>query len=325
MHKSLFVVPAAVVALLAGAGSVHAKPVMADLRIEAGGDSQDEPALGESLEDRRFVTDTATLDTDTRPACGGSGKPKTLQGPTAMGILTNALALNTFLRPLGISDKFPFGLTVCGMGQYVGFESNQFWLYKVNHKSPEVGGDKYTLKPGDDVLWYFSDGAKNQNTGDELAIEAPVRATPGREFTVKVWAYDFAGKRKPAAGAEVRGDTVQTTDANGEARLTIGKPKTTLLRARRGSDIPSPSVQVCSLRPSQCPARRGRAIIGTNRADRITGTAGFDTVSGRRGADRINVAGGWADVVDCGQGRDVVIADRRDRVARDCERVQRRR
>ena len=315
MHKVLFVVPATVAVLLAAAVSVQAKPVIADLRVEA---------AGESLEDRSFVTDTQTVDTDTRPACGGSGNPKTLTGPTAMGVLNSALLMNEFLRPLGISDKFSFGLTVCGIGKYVGFES-AFWLYKVNHKSPEVGGDQYKLNRGDDVLWFFQNTQTGSNTGDELALEAPVRATPGKPFRVRVWAYDFNGVRKPAAGAEVRGDSVQTTDANGYATLVSSKKHGLGVRAVRGNDIASPRVVVCLLKASACPARRGKSIVGSNNADRITGTPGNDNIAALRGADRINVAGGGVDDVDCGQGADVVVADRRDRVAKDCDKVQRRR
>jgi hypothetical protein len=54
---------------------------------------------------------------------------------------------------------------------------------------------------------------------------------------------------------------------------------------------------------------------GTRRPDRVIGT---------RLGDVIDVRGGGVDSVVCGRGFDVVHADRRDRVARDCERVIRR-
>jgi hypothetical protein len=43
------------------------------------------------------------------------------------------------------------------------------------------------------------------------------------------------------------------------------------------------------------------------------------------GNDIVDVRGGGIDTVSCGPGRDTAYADRRDRVARDCERVIRRR
>lgn len=74
-------------------------------------------------------------------------------------------------------------------------------------------------------------------------------------------------------------------------------------------------------------------ITGTDRAERLTGTRGADLVLGRggrdvvdagRGNDRVAVQYDFArDVVRCGPGRDVVTADRLDRVERDCEVVSR--
>jgi hypothetical protein len=75
-------------------------------------------------------------------------------------------------------------------------------------------------------------------------------------------------------------------------------------------------------------------IAGGRGPDRIRGGAGDDVIRGGKGRDRIwagagddriHVAGGGRDRVDCGKGRDVVIADRRDRIAANCERVRIRR
>lgn len=83
-------------------------------------------------------------------------------------------------------------------------------------------------------------------------------------------------------------------------------------------------------------------IDGTPQADRLRGTAlrdliyglaGNDTIAGRGGEDDLHggpgndvllARDGGRDRVDCGRGRDSVVADRDDRVARDCERVIRR-
>jgi Tol biopolymer transport system component len=63
-------------------------------------------------------------------------------------------------------------------------------------------------------------------------------------------------------------------------------------------------------------------ICGRTGRDRILGLEGDDRIASGRGADFIN-AGPGKDVVSCGAGHDRVIADRADRVARDCERVRR--
>jgi hypothetical protein len=77
------------------------------------------------------------------------------------------------------------------------------------------------------------------NTGAELVVQAPSKARAGKAFKVTVWAYDATGQRKPADRAKVKGDTVKTTDANGQVTFKIAKPRTLELRATRGSDIAS--------------------------------------------------------------------------------------
>jgi hypothetical protein len=304
---------AAVAAVAAPAA--HGAPVQSDLRVETGGS----PLAGGS-----YLTDTVRIETDRREACGGTGEVKTVEGPTALGLLSDGARVHRALRPLGVSDQFDFGLFVCGVGSFVGSDS-AFWLYKVDHLAPEVGADQLELKGGEEVLWYFSDTGRNVNTGDELVLRAPARARPGRAFEVTVLAYDSKGARTPAADAQVTGDGVVETDSDGKARVEPDSRGTLRLRAKRGADIPSATVSVCvESVPSRCPARRGRVIFGTPGGDRIVGTAGADRVSAFGGADRIAVRGGGRDRVRCGSGRDRVRADRSDRMGRDCELVRRR-
>jgi hypothetical protein len=85
-----------------------------------------------------------------------------------------------------------------------------------------------------------------------------------------------------------------------------------------------------------------QCFLGTGRGERLTGTrlndvilarGGNDQIDGRAGPDLI-VAGtgndriasrdGTRDRIICGPGRDAVVVDRRDLVARDCESVSRR-
>lgn len=64
-------------------------------------------------------------------------------------------------------------------------------------------------------------------------------------------------------------------------------------------------------------------IEGGGGADVLTGGAGRELISGGTGDDRILVRDGARDVVYCGPGRDTVVVDALDSVARDCERVLR--
>jgi RTX calcium-binding nonapeptide repeat (4 copies) len=306
---------AATAAVFAVASPGAAQAVVSGLRVEAG---------DRSLAAASFVNGTARIKTDDRAGCGGSGDTATLRGATALGLVSYAAHARGGLRPFRVSDEFSFGLFVCGIGDFAGSDS-AFWLYKVDHRAPDVGGDQFALDGGEEVLWYFQDTARNVNTGDELVLEAPARARPGEPFGITVWVYDAQGNRSPAADAQVTGESVQRTDANGRARIVADSPGDLRLRATRGPDIPSAALDVCLADElSDCPARRGERILGTSRGDRIAGTRGADTVLARGGADRVRVLGGGRDVVRCGRGRDRVTADRHDSVARDCERVRRR-
>ena len=59
-------------------------------------------------------------------------------------------------------------------------------------------------------------------------------------------------------------------------------------------------------------------------SDRINGGSGRDRISGGSGKDRISARDRQRDRISCGSSRDALVADRIDRVARDCERVRRR-
>lgn len=64
-------------------------------------------------------------------------------------------------------------------------------------------------------------------------------------------------------------------------------------------------------------------LFGGLGKDRLDGGKGRDLLDGGAGADVIAARDGVRDTVRCGGGRDVVVADRVDAVARDCERVKR--
>jgi uncharacterized protein DUF4430 len=296
------------------AAPAQAAPVAAELRVEAGNN----PLVPAG---RSFVTDSSRVQSDSRPGCDGSGNVLSLSGPTALGLVNSAARLTPALRPLAVSDKFSFGLFVCGIaGRFGG--NTQFWLYTVDHKDPMIGGDQFKLQQGQHVLWYFVDFDHGINTGKQLSLITPVRAHPNEPFKVRVLEWDLEGRSKPAANALVVGETTQKTDSQGLASVFADHSGSLRLRAVRGSDIPSEGVKIClNSRLRHCPNRRGQRIFGNNAGELIIGTRGPDSIFGRGGRDRINARGGSRDLVRCGSGRDRVRADRRDKVSRDCEVV----
>jgi hypothetical protein len=306
---------AACVTAVAAISPASAATVPAELRVEAAG--------GQDLTHGwTYLSDTTTLSTDRGEQCNGSGASRTFEGATALGILEHARRHNDRLDPIRISDQFDFGLLVCGIGAFTSSDT-QFWTYKVNHVAPEVAAEQYPLKAGDDVLWTLQDIEANTNTGNELELVAPGTVEPGEPFEVTVNEYDFGGKKTPAAGAHVAGAAEAVTDDQGKATVALaGGDPSEILRAFRASDIPSAPVRICV---GRCERIAKQRIFGTRARDVISARGKFaEYVSASGGNDRIDVRGdSFSDRVRCGRGRDRVLADRRDRVARDCERVTR--
>ena len=104
----------------------------------------------------------------------------------------------------------------------------------------------------------------------------------------------------PARQAGSKGVTKNGTNG---PNVLVGTPRADLLNGRGGND----------------------RLLGRAGNDRLFGGAGRDVLDGGAGHDRITATDRARDTIRCGGGRDVVVADRIDAVARDCERVRRRR
>lgn len=225
----------ALLVAIAFAAPALAKGPVAEIRVIG--------AKGKILAEDSFGTGTASVKTSPKADCfgpgsGGSGKTATVKGPTALGMLIQAAGFTKALRPLLISDHFSFGLALCGVGGFIATETGAGWYLKVNHVNPELGGDSVEVKAGDEVLWAYEPFPYP----DELALSAPDRAQAGTPFTVRVFAYDDDGKKKPLAGAKVTG-AAKPTGADGRTTVTLAKPAR--LIARHGADIPSNREAVC--------------------------------------------------------------------------------
>jgi hypothetical protein len=226
----------AVVLLLCTVAVAAAKGVRADLRVVGAG--------GRALAEETLQTGTTKVPTSPKGTClgkgtGGSGKPATVKGPTALGLLAQAARSTSSLRPLLVTDAFEseFGLGLCGIGGS-NATAKKSWYLKVNHRNPELGGDSVKLRKDDEVLWALA----SFPYPNELALEAPSEASAGVPFAVRAFSYNDAGKRRPAAGATIPGAT-GPTGSDGMATVVVTGPAE--LVARHGKDIPSNAVAVC--------------------------------------------------------------------------------
>jgi hypothetical protein len=305
---------------LSAAGSASATPVFS-LRVEAPG----------------TTLDPGSFYAPRTPIAGQRGKilsagncvreagDISMTGRTALGLVASAANANGALRPLLIVED-TFGKKICRMS---GFNETDTpftgWLYRVNHAAPPKSGELVHISKTDEVLWVFANFGTGANTGDELVLTAPFRATPGT-VQVSVRAVTFDGVTAPAPdGTVISGGTTPVTTVGGVA--TVPVTGGTVLRATGPGasppQIPSNQVPVCvAAQIDDCPVVPGRRMYGTDVRDTFKGTPGPDVIRTRGGKDRVRVRGGDADVVDCGKGKDKAVVDREDRTRR-CEKVVR--
>jgi hypothetical protein len=318
-----------ITALLATAVTAGAQSVPSNLRVVA-------PTGTELVDVRQYIGKTEVPTSPAADCFGpgdeGSGRKVTQRGPDALSVLAEAAEAKDSLRPLLVTDKFlaEFGLGLCGVGGYKPPPTG-FWYLKVNHSGSDLGGSQVTVGPDTDVLWSV---APSFPPGGELALSAPVSVPPNTPIRIQVLAYPDKGAPSGATGAVVLGgDVPAIVDETGGATVSFSSVGRPVLSATRAGDVPSQLLEVCVAEDlGECPAERGLEILGTDGDDNVVGTLGDDQIGPRAGDDRVNARGGddriisrdsGRDKVKCGGGFDVVIADKRDRAAKSCERVKR--
>jgi Tol biopolymer transport system component len=116
----------------------------------------------------------------------------------------------------------------------------------------------------------------------------------------------FAGRGNDRVGGGARGDCIDLGSGSDRAS---GGASNDRIAGGSGNDRISGG------------ARNDR-LVGQSGRDRISGGSGRDRFSGGSGRDRIRSRDGRSERVNCGSGRDTVIADRSDRL-RGCEVVSR--
>lgn len=300
----------AVACFLSIAGTASALP---KLRVEGPGTTLEPGAA--------YVTHSTRVrkaDGDCNPLAGHFN----VKGSTPMGLLGSAAEARNSLWPVRANSSF--GLLVCRIDAFAQTSSPfRGWAYRLNHEFPSLGAAEQPIDSNDSVLWYYIDYGSGANTGDELALSAPVRATPGT-IQVSVAAYPFSGGPGPAPdGTQVTGGDAIATTTGGTASVALSQAGVYRLRASSPAPgaVPSALTTVCvNADLARCPSRRGWRMIGTTDGDRISGTRGPDTVRSRAGDDRVNVLGRSPDHVNCGSGHDRVRASGNDTVRR-CEVV----
>jgi Ca2+-binding RTX toxin-like protein len=155
----------------------------------------------------------------------------------------------------------------------------------------------------------------------------------GATATISVQ-LDVVAAGAVVVGASARSDATDANVTDNDATLTIeAAPQPTVppapphhpAKARvrtgtRGRDV----LRGTSGRDTLRGLGGDDRLYGLAGPDLLVGGSGQDRLSGGAGADVLRAVDRQRDTVSCGTGRDLVYADRLDRVARDCERVIRR-
>lgn len=163
-----------------------------------------------------------------------------------------------------------------------------------------------------------------------IVVRAPQSGTiTSIASTSSVVADPVPGNNSATVGAAVPGGTVPDATVQPCAVLLTGTPKADRLRGSSGGD------RIRARGGNDTLKGRGGAdcllgqagndrLVGGSGDDRIVGGTGRDRVGAGAGADVVRVRDGVRDIVTCGAGKDLVVADRSDRVSRDCEKIRRK-
>lgn len=311
--------PVLVAAFLLIAGSASATPVFS-LRVEAPGATLD-PGTHYAIPS---ITSAHRGTLSSEGTCVSAPGKVPLASGTAIGLIAAASNATQSLAPLYVAED-AFGRRVCRIGDFAERDAPfSGWLFRHNHAAPPMGAELVALSKNSEVLWVFADFGNGINTGDELVVIAPARAQPGA-VPVSVQAIAFDGAVKPAPdGTVVSGGSSPVATVGGSASVPVVAGETTLLAVGPGAtptEIQSAPLALCVASDLRdCPRVRGKRVVGSNDGDSLKGTKGEDRIRSRGGPDKVRVAGGSADFVHCGKGKDVVIADERDKLRR-CEKI----
>jgi hemolysin type calcium-binding protein len=212
------------------------------------------------------------------------------QGAAASASATVAVTL-TSTSPTGVFGLTPSGPWSASLGVTIPSGSGAspgFYYLDTKTGTPMLLASAAGVLTGTQTVVVTSSGAPDTTRRPPGRAQARPRATPAGPITRR----GSAGRNVMLGGP--RGD-----------RLYGGRGND-LLRGRGGGDV--------------LDGGRGRdEVFGDTGADLVTGGPGRDRLVGGRGADRIRARDGQVDLVSCGPGRDRVLADRRDRISRNCE------
>ena len=185
--------------------------------------------------------------------------------------------------------------------------------------SSAAPADRITCGPGVDVV--------DADSADAVADDCEIVIRESGVVLLTEAADSFRAPRPNLAIFGLGGDDTIAAGAarvvsggDGDDRITLGAAGTVTATGDDGDD------RIYGLvgRDRILGGDGNDRLYGERSSDRIDGGRGRDFIDAGRSDDVVRLRDGEVDRVRCSTGRDTVVADKKDRVERDCEKVYRR-
>lgn len=166
-----------------------------------------------------------------------------------------------------VLDSMSFGLFVSSIGGELPVWDPPYpgWQYRVNGVSPSVGASAYTLKAGDEVLWYYGAWDASPTVAVVPAKYVPVNSTA----TITAKQLSPQGAASALSGASVNvGRTAAVSGSDGTVKIKLTAPGDYTVRVAKDGYIRSaPKVvrvryttKFSSLKVSKTKVKKGTTV-----------------------------------------------------------------
>jgi hypothetical protein len=244
------------VSLLSLSGVALAAPVTVNLRVEGSSTTLFEGPI--AAEPQTFETASSKGMHPCNYAENGNSELEFGDGGTSSGTPTTALRAAALASGLAFDAKWfgnekqggnPGDFFVTQVGTDVNGGAPEFssWGFAVNETTSAVGGCQIALVPGSEVLWAYN----YFNLPHRLRLSGPASVGVGMPLTVHITDGQTG---EPLSGASigqlVSGVTTaipssSTTDASGNATVTLAHTGVSTLKATRAESVRSNGLTVC--------------------------------------------------------------------------------
>ncbi len=236
-------------AVLAFCASSLAAPVTVRLRVEGSTKTLFEGEI--ATQGETFETESTKSPHPCNYAENGNTEGFT-DGGAQSGTPTTALRDAALADGLAFNAKWSTSLgdfLVTQVGSDVNEEKEPYdsWGYAVNDTTAPVGGCQIALAPGSEVLWAYN----YFNLHHLLSLVGPASVDAGVPFSVHVVDGQTGQPISGAAIGEVASGVTTTipgsptTDANGDATITLAHAGTVKLKATQAESVRSNGLAVC--------------------------------------------------------------------------------